>query len=108
MKHVAIVLALLAMQAHAAGGHLAESAGRTYRASETIRRAQIGTHSPRLAPPVHVILEPYSARIRSPGQRKPTNPQAFDRMDCRWQSPTDSIVCSPLRAEKINLSKKPR
>lgn len=108
MKSLAIVLALLATQAHAAGIPLGEDTGQPYRASETIRRAQIGTHSPRLAPPVRVIVEPDSARFRVPGQRKPRIQQEFDRMDCRWQSSTDSIVCTRPRAEEVNLNKKPR
>lgn len=77
------VLPLLATQAHA------EEAGR-YSALDTIRRAQVGTFSPRLAPPVRVV--PAEPRAGKP------EPSRFERMDCRPDPsrPLErAIVCTP-------------
>ena len=60
------VLPLLATQAHA-------EEVRPYSAQETIRRALVGTHSPRLAPPVRVAPTPARA----------ARPSRYDRMVCR-------------------------
>jgi len=60
------VLPLLATQAHA-------EEVRPYSAQETVRRAQVGTHSPRLAPPVRVAPTPTRA----------ARPSRYDRMVCR-------------------------
>lgn len=69
---------------------------RPYSALDTVRRAQVGTHSPRLAPPVRVApAEPLSRR---------PEPSRFERMDCRPDPsrPLDrAIVCTPLEAEKV-------
>lgn len=85
------VLPLLATQAHA-------EEARPYSAQETIRRAQVGTHSPRLAPPVRVA----PARTSRPSDRP--EPSRFDRMDCRPDPsrPLDrAIVCRPIESEKV-------
>lgn len=60
------VLPLLATQAHA-------EEVRPYSAQETVRRAQIGTNSPRLAPPVRV----------APAPARTARPSRYDRMVCR-------------------------
>lgn len=44
-----------------------------YSAQETVRRAQVGTHSPRLAPPVRVAPTPVRA----------ARPSRYDRLVCR-------------------------
>lgn len=78
-----LALPLLATQAHA------EEPGR-YSALDTIRRAQVGSFSPRLAPPVRVApAEPLSKR---------PEPSRFERMDCRPDPsrPLErAIVCTP-------------
>lgn len=78
-----LALPILATQAHA------EEAGR-YSALDTIRRAQVGSFSPRLAPPVRVApAEPLSKR---------PEPSRFERMDCRPDPsrPLErAIVCTP-------------
>lgn len=77
------VLLPLATQAHA------EEPGR-YSALDTIRRAQVGTFSPRLAPPVRVV--PAEPRAGKP------EPSRFERMDCRPDPsrPLErAIVCTP-------------
>lgn len=82
------VLPLLATQAHA------EEPGR-YSALDTIRRAQVGTFSPGLAPPVRVA--PAEPRAGEP------NPRQFERMDCRHDPsrPLDrAIVCRPAGPKK--------
>ena len=82
---IVIVLPLLATVAHAEDRPL-------YNAQDTIRRAQIGTHSPRLAPPVRVT--PASTSPQSE-RREPSH---YDRMDCRRDPsrPLDrAIVCRP-------------
>jgi hypothetical protein len=83
------VLPILATQAHA------EEPGR-YSALDTIRRAQVGTFSPRLAPPVRVV--PAEPRAGKP------EPRQFERMDCRPDPsrPLDrAIVCRPMESEKV-------
>lgn len=80
------VLPLLATQAHA--GEV-----RPYSAQETVRRAQVGTSSPHLAPPVRVAPTPAPARAGR-----------YDRMDCRPDPsrPLDrAIVCRPTESEKV-------
>ncbi len=83
------VLPILATQTHA-------EEPRPYSALDTVRRAQVGTHSPRLAPPVRVApAEPLSKR---------PEPSRFERMDCRPDPsrPLDrAIVCIPLEAVKV-------
>ena len=78
-----LALPLLATQA-------APEEVRPYSALDTVRRAQVGTHSPRLAPPVRVApAEPLSRR---------PEPSRFERMDCRPDPshPLDrAIVCTP-------------
>ena len=92
MRHlwaIAIVLPLLATQAHA------EEPGR-YSALHTVRRAQIGSFSPRLAPPVRVA--PAEPRAAKP------NPRQFERMDCRPDPsrPLDrAIICRANPSEKV-------
>lgn len=77
------VLPLLATQAQAEDRPL-------YSAQETVRRAQVGSFSPRLAPPVRVApAEPLSKR---------PEPSRFERMDCRPDPsrPLErAIVCTP-------------
>lgn len=67
-----------------------------YSAQDSLRRAQVGSFSPRLAPPVRVApAEPLSRR---------PEPSRFERMDCRPDPsrPLDrAIVCAPLEAEKV-------
>lgn len=65
---------------------------RPYSALDTVRRAQVGTHSP----PVRVApAEPLSKR---------PEPSRFERMDCRPDPsrPLDrAIICTPIEAEKV-------
>jgi hypothetical protein len=82
----AIILPILATVAHAEDRPL-------YNAQDTLRRAQIGTHSPRLAPPVRVTPAP-----TQPGKSEPSR---YDRMDCRPDPsrPLDrAIVCHPMKS----------
>ena len=62
-----------------------------YSAQETVRRAQVGSFSPRLAPPVRVIVP---AKVGKP------DPSRFERLECR-QDPSrplgNTIVCEPRR-----------
>lgn len=91
---LALALPLLATQAHA-------EEARPYSAQETVRRAQVGTHSPRLAPPVRVT----PAHTSPQSERR--EPSHYDRMDCRRDPsrPLDrAIVCRPAGAEKVNSS----
>lgn len=84
---IATILPLLATVAHAEDRPL-------YNAQDTLRRAQVGTNSPRLAQPVWVAPAP----IRS-GKPKPSR---YDRMDCRPDParPLDRIIiCRPIGAE---------
>ncbi len=88
----AIVLPLLATVAHAEDRPL-------YNAQDTLRRAQVGTSSPRLAPPVRVAP--------APTQSGKPQPSRYDRMDCRRDPsrPLDrAITCRPIEAEKVNSS----
>ena len=62
-----------------------------YSAQETVRRAQVGTFSPRLAPPVRVTVP---AEVGTP------DPSRFERLECRHDlsRPLDkTIVCEPWR-----------
>lgn len=59
-----------------------------YSAQETIRRAQVGTFSPRLAPPVRVQETPRTGAGR------------FERLEC-WEEPAGAIICTPRRTEKV-------
>lgn len=78
------VLPLLATQAHA-------EEARPYSAQETIRRAQVGSFSPRLAPPVRVTV---------PAEAGKPDPSRFERLECR-RDPSrplgKTIVCEPRR-----------
>lgn len=70
---------------------------RPYSALETLRRAQVGTHSPRLAPPARVTpAEPLSRRPET---------SRFERMDCR-PDPSRllerAILCTPTEPGKAN------
>lgn len=63
-----------------------------YSARETVRNAQVGTFSPRLAAPSRVILP-----APPEGERQP-NPSRYDRMECRpdLSRPLDrAIICEP-------------
>lgn len=85
----AIALPILATQAHAEERPL-------YNAQDTIRRAQIGTYSPRLAQPVRIAPE------QTPSDRP--KPSRYERMDCRPDPsrPLDRIiVCTPRNPEKV-------
>ena len=83
------VLPILATQTHA-------EEPRPYSALDTVRRAQVGTFSPRLAPPVRVApAEPPSGR---------PEPSRFERVDCRPDPsrPLDrAIICAPIESEKV-------
>lgn len=82
---VAVALLLLATQAHAEDRPL-------YSAQETIRRAQVGTFSPRLAPPVRVQETPRGTA------------RQFERMECRHDPsrPMErAIICAPIEPEKV-------
>ena len=83
------ILPILATQTHA-------EEPRPYSALDTVRRARVGTFSPRLAPPVRV------APAEPPSERP--EPSRFERMDCRPDPsrPLDrAIVCIPLEAVKV-------
>jgi len=91
-----IIIALAALPILATQAHAEEV--RPYSAQETVRRAQVGTSSPRLAPPVRVT----PARTSRPSDRP--EPSRYDRMDCRPDPsrPLDrAIVCRPVGAEKV-------
>lgn len=63
-----------------------------YSARETVRNAQVGTFSPRLAAPSRVILP-----APPEGERQP-NPSRYDRVECRpdLSRPLDrAIICEP-------------
>ena len=87
MRLITLALAVLlplATQAQAADRPL-------YNAQETIRRAQVGSFSPRLAPPVRVTL---------PAKSGKPEPSRFERLECRRDPsrPLDNtIVCEPRR-----------
>lgn len=62
-----------------------------YNAQETIRRAQVGSFSPRLAPPVRVIV---------PAEARKPDPSRFERLECRtdYSRPLgNTFVCEPRR-----------
>lgn len=62
-----------------------------YSAQDTLRRAQIGSFSPRLAPPVRVTV---------PAEAGKPDPFRFERLECRHDPsrPLDkTIVCEPRR-----------
>lgn len=87
MRLITLALAVLlplATQAQAADRPL-------YNAQETIRRAQVGSFSPRLAPPVRVIV---------PAKAGKPDTSRFERLECR-QDPSrplgNTIVCEPRR-----------
>lgn len=66
-----------------------------YSAQDSLRRAQVGTFSPRLAPPVRVQETP-----RGGGRQ-------FERMKCRHDPsrPLErAIICTPVEPEKVKLS----
>ena len=86
---LAFVLPLLATQAHAEDRAL-------YSAQDSLRRAQVGTFSPRLAPPVRIAPA-----------TKP-DPSRYERMDCRTDPSRPlgrAIVCRSAGAEKVNTSR---
>ena len=62
-----------------------------YNAQETVRRAQIGSNSPRLAPPSRVLPAEVGAK---------PDPARFERLEC-WHDPArplgNRIVCEPRR-----------
>lgn len=64
-----------------------------YNAQETVRRAQIGSNSPRLAPPSRVLPAEVGAK---------PDPSRFERLEC-WHDPArplgDRIVCEPRRTK---------
>lgn len=66
-----------------------------YSAQDSLRRAQVGTFSPRLAPPVRV-----QETARGVARQ-------FERMDCRHDPsrPLErAIICTPVEPEKVKLS----
>lgn len=66
-----------------------------YSAQDSLRRAQVGTFSPRLAPPVRVQETPRVAA------------RQFERMECRHDPsrPLErAIICTPTEPEKVKLS----
>lgn len=68
-----------------------------YSAHDSIRKAGIGSYSPRLAPPV---------RVAPPlGQSAKPSPHQFDRMECKPDParPLQLVyVCTPKQTEKVN------
>ena len=86
---VAVALLILATVAAAEDRPL-------YSAQDSLRRAQVGTFSPRLAPPVQVQETPRG------GARQ------FERMECRPDPsrPLErAIVCTPTEPEEVKLSR---
>jgi hypothetical protein len=82
--------ALIAALLLSAGVAAAEEPPR-YSAQDTLRRAQIGSFSPRLAPPVRVTV---------PAEAGKPDPFRFERLECRHDPsrPLDkTIVCEPRR-----------
>ena len=66
-----------------------------YSAQDSLRRAQVGTFSPRLAPPVRVQETARGAA------------RQFERMECRHDPsrPLErAIICTPVEPEKVKLS----
>lgn len=85
---VAVALLILATVAAAEDRPL-------YSAQDSLRRAQVGTFSPRLAPPVRVQETPRGAA------------RQFERMECRHDPsrPLErTIICTPVEPEKVKLS----
>lgn len=84
---IAAVAVLLALSTQAAAEDRAP-----YSAQETIRRAGVGTYSPRLAPPVRVA--PFE---QGTGGR---DADRFERMECRDDPVQKLIVCKPKYPKK--------
>lgn len=84
---IAAVAVLLALSTQAAAEDRAP-----YSAQETIRRAGVGTYSPRLAPPVRVA--PFE---QGTGGR---DADRFERMECRDDPVKKVIVCKPKYPKK--------
>lgn len=86
---VAVALLILATVAAAEDRPL-------YSAQDSLRRAQVGTFSPRLAPPVRVQETARGAA------------RQFERMECR-PAPSrpleQAIVCTPTEPEEVKLSR---
>lgn len=85
------IFALVALLPLATQAASEESA--PYSALDTVRRAQIGTFSPRLAPPVRVEKE------------APKAPPRFERMECRPDPSRPlnrAIICTPRSNKKLN------
>lgn len=85
MRSLVAVLLPLATQAQAEDRPL-------YSAQETVRRAQVGTFSPRLAHPVRVQETARGAA------------RQFERMECRPDPsrPLErAIICTPAEPEKV-------
>jgi hypothetical protein len=100
LRLLSIVLLLLATQAHARDRPL-------YDAGDSIRRAQVGTYSARLAPSLRVSLGE-SARFRTSTHRKRQIQQDFERLQCRIDDATNSMTCVEFPAEEVNPYKKTR
>lgn len=67
-----------------------------YSAQDSLRRAQVGTFSPRLAPPVRVQETARGAA------------RQFERMECRpdpSRPQERAIVCTPTEPEEVKLSR---
>lgn len=82
---VAVALLILATVAAAEDRPL-------YSAQDSLRRAQVGTFSPRLAPPARVQETPRSSA------------RQFERMECRHDPsrPLErAIICTPIEPEKV-------
>lgn len=74
-------------------------------ADATLRRAEVGVYSPRLAPPVRVSLGE-SARLQQKRSTSRQIQQRFEQIDCRVRESTDYIVCVAIRPEEVNRPKK--
>ena len=98
MKLLPLLLLILATQVHAGDRPL-------YDAGETIRHAQVGTYSPRLAPPVRLSLGE-SARFRTSTHKTRQIQQEFERLDCRVRERSGAIVCVAFPSGKVNTPKK--
>lgn len=86
---VAVALLILATVAAAEDRPL-------YSAQDSLRRAQVGTFSPRLAPPVRVQETARGAA------------RQFEGMECRPDPsrPLErAIICTPSEPEKVKLSR---
>ena len=80
---IAAVAVLLALSTQAAAEDRSP-----YSAQETIRRAGVGTYSPRLAPPVRVAPVEQGTGGR------------FERMECRDDPVQKVLVCKPRYPKK--------